>query len=409
MNNPLAEKKHILALDIGTSKIMAGIALLNTTGGQCLSIGRANSQGIKKGMVVDMQKTIQAIAKATEEAKQLCQEPVVIQDIYVGFSGQHVQSIATHGIMAIKGQEVAQSDVDGALVNAQAVRLNADQQLVHTFTQDFKVDNQETIQDPIGMNGVRLEIKAQLIATDLTATQNVLKCINRCNLEANQIIVNPFASSLAVLSNDEKEIGVVMVDIGAGTCDIAIYHKGMVKHIGVIPIAGDHISNDISIMMRMPWQDAEEVKIRYGVAKKELVNTTEQIQVNDVGGFQKKISRHMLSAVIETRLEELLLLIQQMVMYSGCEHLINAGYVFTGGTANSTGFLDLANTVLNKNCRIGLPLNQTYLKELLTHSSCASLVGILKYASMQRQETQEKQNPLMSMMKKTWHWLADTF
>jgi cell division protein FtsA len=403
--------KNVLAIDIGTSKITAVSADLHANGFEINAIGQAASQGLKKGMVTDVQKTIASIGKAIQELESTDPNAIKHQAAYIGISGAHIQSISSHGVSAIKGQEVTQDDIQSALMSAQAVRLSADQQLLHTFVQGFQIDGQEEIQDPIGMSGVRLELKVELIATGTTATQNVMKCIKRCGIESQEMIVNPFASSLSVLRQDEKELGVVVVDIGAGTCDIAIYYKGVMRYINVIPIAGEHITNDISIAMRMPMQEAEEVKIKYGVAQEKNVNPSEYLQVNDVGGAYKKISRKTLAVVIQSRLEEIFQMISQTVKQTGYEHMIASGYVFTGGV-NTHGFIELASLILNNNCRIGVPYYQGLFKEMVAHPQFASILGTLDHAKNLQQfypETADQQNIALKAAKKAWHWLIGTF
>ncbi len=403
-------KKMILALDIGSAKIVAAIAQVQHDTLEIVSIGYAPSLGIKKGMVVDVQKTVQSITQALSEAAVHASYKNSV--VYVGLSGAHIQSIFSNGVIAIKNQDVSKQDIQGALDSAQAVRLSDDQQLVHTFVQGFSIDHQDEIQDPIGMSGVRLELKVRLIAAGISATQNILKCIKRCQIEAQQnLIVNPFAASLAVLSADEKELGVVMVDIGAGTTDVVIYHKGVLRHIEVIAIGGDHVTNDIAIALRVPTVDAEEIKIKYGVCLQRSVNASEYIQVNDVGGFSKKASRQLLAVVIESRLDELLRLVQAAVAKSGFENNIATGYVFTGGCVQANGFIDLAYYVLQKNCRIGAPNYQGPLKELVNQPAFSSMMGTLMQAaeSLPHASEQAPMHPVFNVSKRMWRWLVAAF
>ncbi len=402
-------KTPLVALDIGTSKILAILAYADTKGLNVVAIGQSNCDGLKKGMVVDIQKTMQAIQKAVQELQSISQYK--INNVDIGLSGYHVLGINSHGAVAVKNQEVSHDDVNRAIESAQAVKLSADQQLVHTFMQEFSVDNQQDIKDPIGMTGVRLELKVHLIATSITASQNIIKCARRCGLEAKKMVVNPFASSLSVLGKDEKELGVVMVDIGAGTTDIVICYKGNIRHIEVLPIAGDQITNDISMALRIPITEAEEIKIKYGVAKQRLVNPSEQIQVHDVGGSYKKISRQLLAAVIEPRLDELFRLIQDVLKKSGYEHLIGSGFVFCGGSVNISGFLDLANNVLKKNCRIGMPQYYGSLRDVIIDPRYASAMGILQnaYQEIEQDNYKKSKIPLLHNIKKVWHWIISSF
>ncbi len=414
MNRPVSSlvdnKKPIVALDIGTSKVVAMLAYADEQSFNISAIGQASCDGIKKGMVVDIQKTVQAIQKAVQELQSISQ--VKIGNIDIGLSGYHVVGINSHGAVAVKNQEVSGDDVGRAIESARAVKLANEQQLVHTFMQEFSVDNQEDIKDPIGMTGVRLELKVHLVATSITASQNVIKCARRCGLESNKLVVNPFASSLSVLGKDEKELGVVLVDIGAGTTDIVVCYKGNIRHIEVLPIAGDQITNDISMALRIPTTEAEEIKIKYGVARQRLVNPSEHIQVHDVGGGYKKISRQLLAAVIEPRLDELFRLILDVLKKSGYEHVIASGFVFTGGSVNINGFLDLANSVLRKNCRIGMPNYHGSLRDVVTDPKYSSCIGILQNAYQEVEHNfnhKHKNKPVMQAAKKAWNWLIGSF
>jgi cell division protein FtsA len=403
-------KKSLVALDIGTSKVVAMLAHIDEKGFHISAIGQANCDGLKKGMVVDIQKTVQAIQKAIQELQSIAQTK--INHIDIGLSGYHVLGINSHGAVAVKNNEVSNDDVNRAIESARAVKLANDQQLLHTFTQEFRVDSQEDIRDPIGMTGVRLELKVHLVASSITASQNVIKCARRCGLEPNRLVVNPFASSLAALGKDERDLGVVLIDIGAGTTDIVICYKGNVRHIEVLPIAGDQITHDISMALRIPIIEAEEIKIKYGVARQRLVNPSEQIQTHDVGGSYKKVSRQLLAAVIEPRLDELFHLILDVLKKSGYENMISSGFVFTGGTVHLNGFLDLANKVLRKNCRIGIPQYHNALKDVVQDPKYASCLGILQNAYYEIQQNLDDKNtskPVMRAAKKAWNWIIGSF
>jgi cell division protein FtsA len=414
MNRPVSSlvdsKKPIVAIDIGTSKVVAMLAYVDENGMNIAAIGQSTCDGLKKGMVVDIQKTVQAIQKAVQELQSISQFKIYSVDI--GLSGYHVQGINSHGAVAVKNQEVSLDDINRAIESARAVKLSADQQLVHTFMREFSVDSQEDIKDPLGMTGVRLELKVHLVATSITSSQNIIKCARRCGLESSKLVVNPFASSLAVLGKDEKELGVVLVDIGAGTTDIVICYKGNIRHIEVIPVAGDQITNDISMALRIPIAEAEEIKIKYGVAKQKLVNPSEQIQVHDVGGSYKKISRQLIAAVIEPRLDELFRLIQDVLRKSGYENMIASGFVFTGGSVNINGFLELASSVLKKNCRIGIPNYHGSLRDVVLDPRYSSCIGILQNSLEEMQNsvnTKGSSKPIIQAAKKAWNWLIGSF
>jgi cell division protein FtsA len=414
MNRPIPiteNKKTLVVLDIGTSKILAMLAYIDKDGINISAIGQSNCDGLKKGMVVDIQKTVQSIQKAVQELQSISQ--LKITNVYIGLSGQHISGINSHGAVAVKNLEVSRDDVSRVVESAQAVKLSNDQQLVHIFTQEFSVDNQQDIKDPIGMTGVRLELKVHLVANSITASQNIIKCAKRCGLELEELIVNPYASSLAVLSSDEKELGVVMVDIGAGTTDIVICYKGNIRHIEVLPIAGDQISNDISMALRIPIIEAEDIKIKHGLARQKMVNPSEQIQVHDVGGTYKKIPRQLVAGVMEARLEELFRLISDVLRKSGYEHLIASGLVFTGGSANIIGFTELAESVFKRTCRVAVPNYHGPLKDIVQDTRYSSCIGMLQNIQKELVNTnnpdKQSNKPVLQAARKAWKWIVGSF
>ncbi|MBT5098557.1 MAG: cell division protein FtsA, partial [Proteobacteria bacterium] len=322
-----SEQGMIVGLDIGTSKVVAIVGEITEEGEiEIIGIGSHQSRGLKKGVVVNIESTVQSIQRAVEEAELMagCQ----IHSVYAGIAGSHIRSMNSHGIVAIKDREVVQSDVDRVIDAARAVAIPADQKVLHVIPQEFVIDEQEGIREPIGMSGVRLEAKVHLITGAESSAQNIVKCIQRCGLQTDDIILEQLASSYAVLTEDEKDLGVCLVDIGGGTTDIAVFAEGAIKHTAVIPIAGDQVTNDIAVAMRTPTQYAEEIKTKYACALRQLTNPDEVIEVPSVGDRPpRKLARQTLAEVVEPRYEELMSLILAELRRSGYENLIAAGVV----------------------------------------------------------------------------------
>jgi len=331
------ERNLLVGLDIGTSKVVAIVGEMQADGDvEVIGLGSHPSRGLKKGVVVNIESTVQSIQRAVEEAELMagCE----IHSVYVGIAGSHVRSLNSHGIVAIKEKEVTQSDVDRVLDAARAVAIPADQEILHTLPQEYIIDNQEGVREPVGMSGVRLEAKVHMVTGAVSAAQNIVKCIRRCGLEVDDIILEQLASSYAVLTDDEKELGVCLVDIGGGTTDIAVFTDGAIRHTAVIPIAGDQVTNDIAVALRTPTQHADEIKMRYACALSQLASTEETIEVPSVGDRPpRRLARQTLAEVVEPRYEELMSLVQAELRRSGFEDLIAAGMVLTGGSSNVAG------------------------------------------------------------------------
>ena len=323
------EKRMIVGLDIGTSKVVAVVGEIDTDGTiDIVGIGSHPSKGLKKGVVVNIESTVNAIQRAVEEAELMagCQ----IHSVYVGIAGNHIRSMNSHGIVAIKDREVERADIDRVIDAAQAVAIPADQKILHVLPQEYVIDNQGGIKEPLGMSGVRLEAKVHLVTCAETAAQNIEKCVQRCGLEVDAIVLEQLASSYSVITDDERDLGVCMVDIGGGTSDIAIFTEGSIRHTGVIPIAGDQVTSDIAMALRTPTQHAEEIKIRYACALAQLTGPDETIKVPSVGDRPPRdLSRQSLAEVVEPRYDELFTLIQGEIRRSGFEELIPAGVVLT--------------------------------------------------------------------------------
>jgi len=378
------EQNLIVGLDIGTSKVVAIVGELTTDGEiEIIGIGSHPSRGLKKGVVVNIESTVQSIQRAVEEAELMagCQ----IHSVYAGIAGSHVRSLNSHGIVAIKDREVTHSDVERVIDAARAVAIPADQKILHVLPQEFIIDNQEGIKEPGGMSGVRLEAKVHLVTGAVSAAQNIIKCVRRCGLEVDDIILEQLASSYSVLSEDEKELGVCLVDMGGGTTDIAVFTEGAIRHTAVIPIAGDQVTNDIAVAMRTPSQYAEEIKIKYACALTQLANVDETIEVPSVGDRPpRRLARQTLAEVVEPRYEELLSLVQAELRRSGFEDLIAAGVVLTGGTSKMEGVIDLAEEIFHMPVRLGLPQHVRGLVDVVRNPIHATGVGLLLFGMKNR-------------------------
>lgn len=380
------EQKMIVGLDIGTSKVVAIVGELSGDGQiEIVGIGSNASRGMKKGVVVNIESTVQSIQRAIEEAELMagCQ----IHSVYVGIAGSHIRSLNSHGIVAIRDREVFGLDLERVIDAAQAVAIPADQKILHILPQEYVIDNQEGIKEPLGMSGVRLEAKVHLVTCAGNAAQNIEKCIRRCGLEVEDMILEQLASSCSVLTEDEKELGVCLVDIGGGTTDIAIFTEGSIRHTGVIPIAGDQVTNDIAMALRTPTQYAEEIKIKYACALTQLAGANETIKVPSVGDRPPRdLSRQSLAEVVEPRYDELFTLIQAEVRRSGFEDMIPAGIVLTGGTSKMEGVVELAEEIFHMPVRVGVPQGVQGLTDIVRNPIYATGVGLLQYGLLHQED-----------------------
>ncbi|MCF6193195.1 MAG: cell division protein FtsA [Kangiellaceae bacterium] len=377
------EKKLIVGLDIGTSKVVAIVGEISNAGTtDIIGIGSHRSNGLKKGVVVNIESTVQSIQRAVEEAELMagCQ----IHSVFAGIAGSHIRSLNSHGIVAIRDSEVNSSDVERVIDAAKAVAIPADQRILHILPQEFIIDNQEGIREPIGMSGVRLEAKVHMVTGAVSAAQNIVKCIKRCGLDVDDIILEQLASSYSVLTDDEKELGVCIVDIGGGTTDIAVFTEGAIRHTAFIPIAGDQVTNDIAVALRTPTQHAEDIKIKYACALRQLTSLEDTIEVPGVGDRKSKtMSRQTLAEVVEPRYEELFTLIQAELRRSGFEEVIPAGIVLTGGSSKMEGLIELAEEVFHMPVRLGLPQGISGLVDVVKNPIHATGVGLLLYGQQQ--------------------------
>jgi len=378
-------KDIIVGLDVGTSKVVVAVAEFNPEGQfRVIGLGQSASEGLRRGVVVNIEATVQSIRRALEEAELMagCR----IGEVYTGIAGSHIRSVNSSGMVPIKDREVSAADVARVIETARAVNIPTDQQVLHVLTQEFIVDGQEDIREPIGMSGVRLEVKVHIVTGAVSAAQNIVKCVRRCGLEVQDLVLQPLASSMSVLTGDEKELGVALVDIGGGTTDIAIFTGGAIRHTAVIPIAGDQITNDIAMALRTPIPDAEQIKQRYGVAKEVLADPNDRIEIPGVGDRAPRLlSRQSLAAVIEPRVEELFTLAHKVIRDSGYEEMLSSGVVLTGGTALLPGVGELAEDVFLKPARVGWPGYQGPLADVIRNPRFATVVGLLIEAQSQRQ------------------------
>ncbi len=380
------ERQMIVGLDIGTSKVVAVVGEIDSNGSiEVVGIGSHPSRGLKKGVVVNIESTVNAIQRAIEEAELMagCQ----IHSVYVGIAGSHIRSMNSHGIVAIKDREVQRADVERVIDAAQAVAIPADQKILHVLPQEYVIDSQGGIREPLGMSGVRLEAKVHLVTCAETAAQNIEKCVERCGLAVDGIILEQLASSYAVITEDERDLGVCMVDIGGGTSDIAIFTEGSIRHTGVIPIAGDQVTNDIAMALRTPTQHAEEIKIRYACALAQLTGPEETIKVPSVGDRPPRdLSRQSLAEVVEPRYDELFTLIQGEIRKSGFEELVPAGVILTGGTSKMEGVVELAEEIFHMPVRIGAPQYARGMNDIIRNPIYATAVGLLVSGAKELQE-----------------------
>jgi len=383
---PAASDNMIVGLDIGTSKVVAIVGEIVDDGSlNIIGIGSHRSRGLKKGTVVNIESTVESIQHAIAEAEMMagCQ----IHSVYAGIAGSHIRSMNSHGIVAIRDGEVERADIERVIDAAQAVAIPADQKVLHILPQEYLIDAQEGVKEPLGMSGVRLEAKVHLVTCAINAAQNIEKCIKRCNLAVDEIILEQLASAYSVLTEDEKELGVCLVDIGGGTSDIAIFTEGAIRYTGVIPIAGDQVTNDIAMALRTPTDDADGIKVKYACALTQLVNDADSIKVPSVGDRPpRELSRQALAEVVEPRYVELFTLVQQELQRSGFQDMLAAGIVLTGGTSKMEGVVELAEEIFHAPVRIGAPHNVDGLADIVRNPIYSTGVGLLLYGLKQFQE-----------------------
>jgi cell division protein FtsA len=403
------ERKLLVGLDIGTSKIVAIVGEVSPDGSlEVIGIGTHPSRGLKKGVVVNIESTVQSIQRAVEEAELMagCE----INTVYTGIAGDHIRSLNSHGIVAIRDkQEICATDVDRVIDAARAVAIPADQRVLHVLPQEFLIDFQEGIREPIGMSGVRLEAKVHLVTGAASASQNIVKCVQRCGLAVDGIVLEQLASSYSVLTEDERELGVCIVDMGGGTTDIAVFCEGAIRHTAVIPIAGDQVTKDIAISLRTPIPYAEELKIKYACALSHLANPDETIEVPSVGERPpRRLARQTLAEVVEPRYEELYQLVSEELRRSGFYEMIAAGIVLTGGSSKMEGATELAEEVFHMPVRVGVPQHVEGLSDVVRNPIHATGVGLLLYGREAVQNTAGGRGP-QGGLSKSWERLRSWF
>jgi len=351
---------------------------------EIIGMGSHASRGLKKGVVVNIDSTVGAIQRALEEAELMAD--CKIREVYTGIAGSHIKGFNSHGMVAIKDKEVTQMDVDRVIETAKAVSIPTDQQILHILNQEFIIDGQEDVREPLGMSGVRLEVKVHIVTGAVSAAQNIMKCVRRCGLEVRDLILQPLASATAVLSDDEKDLGVCLLDVGGGTTDLAVFSEGAIRHTAVIPIAGDQITNDIAMALRTPTKDAEDLKRGYGCALRQLADPQQMIEVPGVGERgPRQMSRQTLAEVIEPRVEELYSLAQAELRRSGFEDLLSSGIVITGGTSLMQGVVELGEEVFHMPVRLGIPDYKGGLAEVVRNPRFSTGVGLLLIGLQQQQ------------------------
>jgi len=407
-----SEKQMIVGLDIGTSKIVSIIAEVDGEGGiELIGMGTHPSQGLKKGVVINIDSTVNAIQKAVAEAERMAN--VQVRSVFAGIAGSHIKSLNSHGIVAIRSHEVEADDMARVIDAAKAVAIPADQRILHVLPQEFIIDNQAGIRDPIGMSGVRLEAKVHLVTGSISAVQNIAKCIRRCNLDVEDIVLEQLASSHSVLTADEKDLGVMLVDMGGGTTDIAVFTDGAIRHTAVFPIAGDQVTNDIAVAFRTPTQFAEEIKVKHACALRQLASPDDMIEVPGVGDRSaRRLARQTLAEVVEPRYEELLGLVQGELRRSGFEESCAAGVVLTGGTSKMEGVVELAEEIFHMPVRLGVPQHVSGLAEVVRNPIHATGVGLLLAGQQSRQHPRSEPVESRSekgLLKRMTEWFQRNF
>jgi cell division protein FtsA len=404
-------KDLVVGLDIGTAKVMVVVAEVLANGELKLAgLGIAPSTGLKRGVVVNIDATVQSIQMALKEAELMAD--CKITRVYTGITGSHIRGINSSGMVAIKDREVSATDVARVLETARAINISTDQRLLLVEPQEFVIDGQD-VKEPIGMSGIRLEAKVHIVTGAQTAAENILKCVRRCGLEVDQLMLNPLASSLAVLTEDERELGVALVDIGAGTSDVAIFTNGAIRHTAVIPIAGDLITSDIAMALRTPTRDAEEIKVESGYAKQLLTDPETQVEVPGLGDRgPRMLSRQVLAGVIEPRVEEIYTLVQQVIRESGYEEVLSSGIVITGGSAVMPGMVELGEDIFLKPVRRGIPKYSGALSDMVAQPRAATVMGMLEEARMARfrgLKVAQKNGSMQTAMGRVKDWFVGNF
>ena len=404
-------KNLVVGLDIGTSKVMVVVAEVLAGGELKLAgLGIAASNGLKRGVVVNIDATVQSIQQALKEAELMAD--CKIARVYTGITGSHIRGINSSGMVAIKDKEVTQADVSRVIETAKAINISTDQRLLLVEAQEFVIDGQD-VREPIGMSGIRLEAKVHIVTGAQSAAENIIKCVRRCGLEVDQLMLNPLASSMAVLTQDERDLGVALVDIGAGTTDVAIFAGGAIRHTAVIPIAGDLITSDIAMALRTPTKDAEDIKVMSGYAKQLLADPDAQVEVPGLGDRSPRmLSQQALAGVIEPRVEEIFVLVQQAIRESGYEEVLSSGIVITGGSAVMPGMVELGEDIFLKPVRRGLPRYNSALSDMVAQARAATVMGLLeeaRFARIRGHKVAQKAGSVHTALGRVKDWFVGNF
>ena len=404
-------KDLVVGLDIGTSKVMVVVAEVLAGGELKLAgLGIAASNGLKRGVVVNIDATVQSIQQALKEAELMAD--CKIARVYTGITGSHIRGINSSGMVAIKDKEVTPADVSRVIETAKAINISTDQRLLLVEAQEFVIDGQD-VREPIGMSGIRLEAKVHIVTGAQSAAENIIKCVRRCGLEVDQLMLNPLASSMAVLTQDERDLGVALVDIGAGTTDVAIFAGGAIRHTAVIPIAGDLITSDIAMALRTPTKDAEDIKVMSGYAKQLLADPDAQVEVPGLGDRSPRmLSQQALAGVIEPRVEEIFVLVQQVIRESGYEEVLSSGIVITGGSAVMPGMVELGEDIFLKPVRRGLPRYNRALSDMVAQARAATVMGLLeeaRFARIRGYKVSQKAGSVHTALGRVKDWFVGNF
>jgi cell division protein FtsA len=401
----------VVGLDIGTTKICTVVGEVANGEVNIIGLGTFPSKGLRKGVVVNIESTVQSIKKAVEEAELMAD--CHITSVYAGIAGGHIKGINSHGVIAVKNKEIGPNDVKRVIDAARAVAIPMDREIIHTIPQEYIVDDQDGIKDPVGMSGIRLEGRVHIVTGAITSAQNIIKCVNRAGLDVDDIVLEQLASSEAVLTPEEKELGAAIIDIGGGTTDLVIFSSGAIKHTAVFSLAGSHITNDISVGLRTPVEEAEKIKIRYGCALTSLVRKDETIEVPSVGGRKPRVlSRQTLAEIVEPRVEEILALVRDELVRMGYGSLLASGVILTGGSAILEGIPELAEQVFNLPVRRGTPVGIGGLVDLVNSPIYATGVGLVLYGSRNMAQSRFKVgegNVFSKVTRRMKEWIGDFF
>jgi len=402
----------LVGLDIGTSKIACVVAESGADERlDVIGIGTHPSRGLRKGVVVNIESTVESIRLAVEEAELMA--GIEIKSVFTGIAGSHIRGYNSHGVVASKGGEVTSEDVERVIDAARAMNIPADQKILHILPQEYIIDSQDGIREPVGMSGVRLEAKVHIVTGAVSSAQNIIKCCNRCDLDVADMVLEQVASSEAVLTQDEKDIGVALVDIGGGTTDIAVFLDGAIRHTAVIPIGGDHLTNDLVVGLRTSAREADQLKKKYGACMVSLVSPEEQVEVPSVGGRPPRpMPRQVMAQILEPRVEELFELVKAELHRSGFHELMAAGLVLTGGSSLLDGMAELAEEIFDMPVRLGRPNGVGGLVDVVSSPVYATGVGLIQYGQHYRQTSSLRGKSEKSLFVRAWkrmrHWFGDT-